>query len=205
MENQKISYKYLKDFFNKKNYKISKANHFDIAKILSSGGIVSVARECEEFGARALGNRSILADPSRDGVIKEINEMIKNRDFWMPFALTIMKKHHKKYIFNNKNIDSSFMTIGFDTIPLKYNEIKNGTHPYDNTVRPQILTEEQNADFYNIINEFFKLKGIPALLNTSLNLHGMPISSTFKDVSKTFINSSLKNLFLNDTYLIQKK
>jgi len=204
LNNKKINFEYIKKFFNKKKYKIYKTSNLKVAKLLSKGEIVAVARGHEEFGARALGNRSILANPSKDGVIQEINEMIKNRDFWMPFALTIMKKYHKKYIRNPKNLDSDYMTIGFDTYDSKYKEIKNGTHQYDKTVRPQILSYESNPEFYNIINEFYKITKIPAVLNTSLNLHELPISSTFSDVVHTFNNSSLKNLVINDKYLIKK-
>lgn len=205
LDNKEIELNYLYKFFNKKNYIIEKSKDFKIAQLLSKGEIIAVARDCEEFGARALGNRSILANPFKDGVIQEINEMIKNRDFWMPFALTILKKHHKKYIKNFKNLNSDFMTLGFDIHKSKFNELKNGTHQYDKTVRPQILSYESNPRFYNIIEEFYKITNVPAVLNTSLNLHGMPISSTLSDVFYTFKNSSLKFLSIDDKYLIKKK
>ena len=158
-----------------------------------------------EFGPRALGNRSIIANPSIDGVVQKINEQIKNRDFWMPFAITILSEKHKDYIFNKKSLDCEFMTIGFDTKLNKYQKIKNGTHPYDKTVRPQILKKKFNEKYYSLINEFYKISKIPALLNTSLNLHGLPISSTIDDVIHTFKNSGLKFLYLDDRILIKKK
>ena len=70
-------------------------NHSEIAKLINNGEIIAVVRGREEFGARSLGNRSILANPYKDGIVQKINDQIKNRDFWMPFALTIMEKHHK--------------------------------------------------------------------------------------------------------------
>ena len=97
------------------------------------------------------------------------------------------------------------MTLGFDIHKSKFNELKNGTHQYDKTVRPQILSYESNPRFYNIIEEFYKITNVPAVLNTSLNLHGMPISSTLSDVFYTFKNSSLKFLSIDDKYLIKKK
>lgn len=205
LDSNKINLKYLHKFLSKKKYFIEKSKCLKIAKLLSNGEIIAVARDCEEFGARALGNRSILANPSKDGVIQEINEMIKNRDFWMPFALTILKKHHKKYIKNSKNLDSDYMTLGFDVNKSKFDKLKNGTHQYDKSVRPQILSYESNPNFYNIIEKFYKITNIPAVLNTSLNLHGMPISSTLSDVFHTYENSSLKFLLINDEYLIKKK
>ena len=97
------------------------------------------------------------------------------------------------------------MTIGFDTKKDFVQNIKAGTHPYDLTVRPQILKKESNEKYYNLINSFYKMTGIPAVLNTSLNLHGSPISSSLKDVINTFKVSGLKYLYLEDQYLIEKK
>ena len=97
------------------------------------------------------------------------------------------------------------MTIGFKTKTKYYNKIKNGTHAYDKTVRPQILQKNFNNSYYSIIKEFYKISGIPAVLNTSLNLHGYPISSTLKDIIFTFENSDLKYLYIQDKYLIKKK
>lgn len=97
------------------------------------------------------------------------------------------------------------MTIGFNSISKNYHKIKNAAHTYDQTVRPQILKENFNKSFYSIINEFYKISKIPAVLNTSLNLHGMPISSTIDDILYTFKNSDLKYLYLEDSLLIEKK
>ena len=195
-----------KKLSDKKKYLIkNKVSHKHIAKLLKRGEIIAVARDKEEFGARALGNRSIIANPSVNGIVQKINEQIKNRDFWMPFAITILNEKHKNYIFNNKSLDCEFMTIGFDTKLKNYERIKNGTHPYDKTVRPQILKKKFNEKYHSIINEFYKISDIPALLNTSLNLHGLPISSTIDDILLTFTRSGLKFLYLDDRILIEKK
>ena len=194
----------LKKLLNKNFVIKTKVNHKVIAKLLKSGEIIATARGREEFGARSLGNRSILANPSVNGIVQKINEQIKNRDFWMPFALTILNEKHKKFILNKKSIDCDFMTIGFDTVKKNYSKIKNGTHPYDKSVRPQILKKEFNSNYHSIIEEFRKITGIPALLNTSLNLHGMPISSNLDDILMTFKKSGLKYLYLDDNILIKK-
>lgn len=191
---------------NKKKYSIKKnINHNYVANLLAKGEIIAVARGREEFGARALGNRSILANPFKEGVVQKINDQIKNRDFWMPFALTILKKHHKTFLKNEKSIESNFMTIGFDTKKKTYNLIKNGTHPYDKSVRPQVLEKDFNNQYHSLISEFYKITKVPALLNTSLNLHGFPISSTLKDLINTFKNSGLNYLYLEDSFLVVKK
>lgn len=196
----------LKLFKNKKNILINEnVNSKYIAKLLKRGDIIALANGKEEFGARALGNRSIIANPSKKGVVQKINEQIKNRDFWMPFALTVLREKHLKYIINEKKITSDFMTIGFETKKKFYDQIQNGTHFYDKTVRPQILQKSLNYSFYSIIKNFSKVSGIPAVLNTSLNLHGYPISSTLKDIIFTFENSGLKYLYLENRFLIKKK
>ena len=197
--------KKIEKYFDNNDYKIiSNFTHKQIAQLINKNYPVAIARDREEFGARALGNRSIIANPADYSVIKIINESIKNRDFWMPFALTILKKDHRKYIINPKNNRSEHMTIAFDTVSKNYKHIIAGTHPYDRTVRPQILDRSENPNFYSIISEFKKLSGVPALLNTSLNLHGNPISSSIEDVIKTFKYSGLKYLYINDKILIKK-
>jgi carbamoyltransferase len=201
-----ITKKKIFEILKDKNNYIVKENftHKNLAKLLYKGKIIGVARDREEFGARALGNRSIIANPSIDGIIQKINEQIKNRDFWMPFALTILNEKHKKIIKNPKSVDCDFMTLGFDTHSKSYSMIKNGTHPYDKTVRPQILKKEFNRKYHSLLSEFYKVSKIPALLNTSLNLHGLPISSKLEDVLYTFTKSELKHLYINDNILIEK-
>ena len=122
----------------------------------------------------------------------------------MPFALSILKEKHKKFLKNQKNIGSEYMTIGYDTIDNKHHFIEAGTHRYDKSVRPQILEKKSNKNHHPLIMEFYKKKKIPALLNTSLNLHGYPIASTIKEVLETFLNSGLKFLYINDQFLIEK-
>ena len=176
-----------------------------IAKLISKNEIIAIADGREEFGARALGNRSIIANPSNPDNVKQINEFIKNRDFWMPFALTILDERTSRYIQNSKNLISEFMNLSFDTKEEKLKDILAGCHPYDKTVRPQFLKKEQNENFYQIIKEFEKLTNIGAVLNTSLNLHGYPKCSDIKSIIKTFKNSGLKYLYINSNILIKKK
>ena len=97
------------------------------------------------------------------------------------------------------------MTMSFDTTKNNYHKIKAGCHPYDRTVRPQILEKSTNPKYYSIIKHFLKKTGIPALLNTSLNLHGSPMASSLQQVIYTFKNSDLNYLYINDNYLIKKK
>jgi len=174
-----------------------------IAKLLSENEVVSVFMGREEFGARALGNRSILANPANRNIIKEINEMIKNRDFWMPFALSIIEDRANDYVVNPKKIPSPYMILSYDTTD-KNKQIVAGIHPYDQTVRPQIVSAEFNPNYYNLIKEFERITGIGAVLNTSFNLHGFPIVHTPEKALEVFEKSNIKYLAFGN-YLIKKR
>lgn len=173
----------------------------EIARLLAKGQIVAHFACRMEFGARSLGNRSILANPSNPAVIKIINDQIKNRDFWMPFAPTILWEDRQKYLINPKDIDSPFMMLGFETTKKAEQDIPATLHPYDLTCRPQILRKADNPNYYDIINEFKKITGIGAVLNTSFNLHGDPIVCSPKDAIDTFLKSGLKYLVLENHLL----
>lgn len=187
-----------------KKYKVYKKVSFKkIAKLLKDGEIIARISDKSEFGARALGNRSILANPYIDGIVEKINVAIKNRDFWMPFALSILKEKQKFCIINKKKLSSPFMTVGFNVNKKNFRYLKNGCHKHDQTVRPQIVDKMNCPDFHKLINEFYKLTNVPALLNTSFNLHGNPVVHDLKDAIKTFDNCELKFLLIND-FLIKK-
>ncbi len=194
-----LSYIKKEKLYNK--FDVSKATNKKIASLLAEGEVVARVDGRMEFGSRALGNRSILANPSNPNVIMQINELIKGRDFWMPFAATILDTHSEKYLNNPKNFESRFMAIAMDTHKEFLSEIKAGTHPYDETIRPQILTEDQNKEYYNLLKEFEQLTGIGALLNTSYNLHGLPVVNDVRDALHVFENSGIKFLALGNILL----
>ena len=185
-------------------YKITKVQNKEIAKLLADGEVVARVVGKMEFGSRALGNRSILANPSNPSIIQHINELIKGRDFWMPFAATILDTFEQRYLVNPKGFESRCMAVAMDSKKEFLQDIKAGTHPYDETVRPQILTRDQNENYYDLIEEFSNITGIGALLNTSYNLHGLPVVNDVADAIHVFQNSGLKYLILNET-LISKK
>ena len=192
IDNLKDVYTYEKDV----SYK-------NIAKYLSQGNIIGRCVDRMEFGQRALGNRSILADP-RDILIKEkINKAIKNRDFWMPFAPIILDKFANDYLINPKNLESPHMTIGFQTTELGYKKMIAACHPADGSARPQILVKQHNPKLDELLEEFYKLTDCAAILNTSFNLHGYPIVNTASDAFYVFENSDLDVLLLNN-FLIKK-
>ncbi len=173
-----------------------------ILEPLLNGEIIATCIGKMEMGPRALGNRSILADP-RDGKnIETINRMIKNRDFWMPFAPIILEEYQDQLIKNPKQLESPHMTIAFETIDGK-EKIPAGVHRYDGSARAQILKKHENPVVWNLINDFYEKTGIPALLNTSFNLHGEPLVNDINDALHVFKNSGLKLLLLQD-HIIKK-
>ncbi len=169
-----------------------------VAAELAAGRIVARLAGKMEFGARALGNRTIMANPSIPQVVRKINEQIKSRDFWMPFTPTILADSEPKYVINPKSLKAPFMTIGFNSTELAQQHLIAALHPYDFTLRPQIINEEENPSYYQIIASFQRKTGIGAILNTSFNLHGEPIVCSPADAIRTFRNSGLDTLVLEN-------
>lgn len=190
-----------------KKYNIIKYDNIEveIAKLLSEGKVVARFKGRSEWGARALGNRSILADPRNFDTIRIINEQIKGRDFWMPFTPSIIEEDKDKYIINPKNIEAPYMAITFDSTDIGREHLKAAIHMYDFTVRPQIVNKIWNNDYYNMIKEFKKLTGVGAVLNTSFNLHGEPNVETPEDAIHTIKNSGLLYLAIENYMFIKKE
>ena len=189
-----------------KKYVIKKPKEInkEIAKLLNKGEIVARCSGKSEWGARALGNRSILSNPKNEDSIRILNEFIKDRDFWMPFTPSIIDESEKDYVVNPKKLFSPYMAITYNSTIKARNEIRAAMHPYDFTVRPQVVTKEYNEDYYDLIKNFKKLSGIGGILNTSFNLHGEPNVLTPEDALHTLDNSGLKYLAVG-SYLVEKK
>jgi carbamoyltransferase len=157
-----------------------------------------------EFGARALGNRSILANPSDHRVVGLINRMIKNRDFWMPFAPTVLAERAGDYLVNPKGLASPYMMLAMPTRPEAREALAAALHPQDATARPQILEREWNPEYHAVIREFERRTGVGAVLNTSFNLHGEPIVGSAADAIDTFERSGLPHVAVGH-WLLSKK
>ena len=193
-----------KDVSSLAQYTIKKFNSEEqILEQILENKIVAVCRGKMEMGQRALGNRSIIADPRTRSNVEKINNSIKKRDFWMPFAPVILEEYQDLLIQNPKKIDSPFMTIAFETKDGK-NKFPAGVHQADGTARAQLLKKEHNPILWNLIFKFYEKTGIPALLNTSFNLHGEPIVRTIHDALRVFDKSELEVLWL-DEHIIEKK
>jgi len=173
-----------------------------VAEILAAGGVVARAAGPMEYGARALGNRSILADPSNSDVVRVINQMVKKRDFWMPFAPMMLHERQHEYLVNPKDLESPYMMMTFDTRE-NFREFIAAVHNADLTCRPQLLTEALNPEMYGILKAFERTTGRGVVLNTSFNLHGYPIVRTADEALKVFRNSGLTHLQVGP-YLLSK-
>jgi len=187
-------------------YRVSEHERVEerIAELLVSDGVVARVAGRMEFGARALGNRSILANPSDQRVVGTINRMIKNRDFWMPFAPTILREREADYLVNPRALASPYMMLAFATNAKRRDEILAALHPQDGTARAHLLDEAWNPGYYRVIREFERRTGIGGVLNTSYNLHGEPLVASAEDAVDTFERSGLPHLAL-DRWVISKK
>jgi carbamoyltransferase len=191
----------------KHSYTIKRSDdiEMELALILASGEVVARFKGREEFGARSLGNRAIIANPSKPEVIKEINEMIKCRDFWMPFACSILDQNMDDYVvWDRKKNLPHYMIMTYNTKLQSHSQLSGGIHPYDKTVRPQYVTREHNEDYWRLIERFKELTGIGGVLNTSLNLHGLPLVFKPEDAFEVIDNSGLRHLAIGN-YLLCKQ
>lgn len=175
-----------------------------VAEILANNDVVGRFKGRAEWGARALGNRSILANPSSRDNVKLINEMIKGRDFWMPFATSMKYERRMDYLDMHKDFYAPFMSITFNTKPLAQKELIAALHPYDLTSRPQMVKKEINPDYHALISHYETITGSGGILNTSFNLHGEPNVEKPVDALRTFELSGLPHLAIGN-YLISKQ
>jgi len=179
-------------------------DHDYVVKLLEEQNIVALYQGRSEAGPRALGNRSLLFDPrNKNG--KDIVNVVKQREWFRPFAGTILKEYADEYFEMCSLEESPFMMYAVKVREGKEKIIPAITH-VDNTCRIQTLTKEQNKHYYKLIECFYKKTGVPILLNTSFNLAGDTLVETMDDALRTIRNSDLKYLYLPELgKLIMKK
>jgi carbamoyltransferase len=169
-----------------------------VAERLRRGKVVGWYRGHIEFGARALGNRSILADPTIPGMKDKINKVIKKREGFRPFAPMVIKE--KQHIYFNVSGDVPYMNQIVKVKPEYMDDLPSITH-VDGTAR--IQTVYKNSTIYDLLLEFEKLSGYPILLNTSFNIKDKTMVLTPKDALETFFNTEMDYLVMGN-YLIYK-
>ena len=190
---------------NIEKYKITFFDDFDevatnVAQIISDENIIFWFQDRMEWGPRALGNRSILANPAVKNIKEIINKNIKKRELFRPFAPSIMEEYANEYFYMHEHISPN-MNIVFqakDKTKITFPEVVH----VDNTSRVQTVSKENNGKFYSLLKSFQKITGSPLLINTSMNIDA-PIVLSPLQAFETFLETDVKTLVLNN-YIIQK-
>jgi carbamoyltransferase len=169
----------------------------NLVKDLNEGKIVGVVRDNSEHGPRALGNRSILCNPTFPDMKDILNSKVKNREWYRPFAPVCRLEDVSKYFdFEGESRWMSFCP----TVKKEWrNKLVSITH-VDNTARVQTVTKDQNPWLYDLLTEFEKVSGVGVLLNTSFNVNGKPILSRYSDAINVYKNTKMDCLLLQDFY-----
>ncbi len=171
-----------------------------VADLLAQGQVVGWFQGRMEAGPRALGNRSILADPRSVASRDKVNAIIKFREFWRPFCPSMTPAGADRYL--SRYTDAPFMVLAFPCREAASREIPAVVH-VDGSCRPQIVDAEQHPRYFRLLQAFDQLTGVPCLLNTSFNVKGEPIVCTPHDAMRTFAATGLDALALGP-YLLQK-
>jgi len=169
-----------------------------IAQLLADNKIIARFNGRMEYGPRALGNRSILYPASDPTVNDWLNKRLKRTEF-MPFAPVTLAEHADKcYIgLDGTRYTSSFMTITYDCTDYM-KKVSPATVHVDGTARPQLISKNQNPSYYKILNEYYKITGIPSIVNTSFNMHEEPIVCTPNDAIRSFKQGNLGYLAIGN-------
>ena len=171
-----------------------------VSEDLKNDKVIGWMQGGSEIGPRALGNRSILASPKNSWVVNYINSDIKKREWYRPFAPSVLFEYQKD-IFDLEEY-SPYMLVTTKVKTEWKDKIPAVVH-YDGTSRIQSVTQENNYRYYNLIRKFHQKTGIPVLLNTSFN-GSEPIVETPSDAVRTFLNTGLYSLVINDFYIKRK-
>ncbi|EPR10577.1 carbamoyltransferase family protein [Ruminiclostridium papyrosolvens] len=173
-----------------------------VAEALKDGKIIGWFQEGSEMGPRALGHRSILADPRDPEMKDKLNYRVKKREGFRPFAPAVLQEQAANYF--NIDFPSPFMLFVVDVKEDKKKVIPAVTH-VDGTARVQTVDQKDNPIFYNLINEFYKITDVPVLLNTSFNILKEPIVETPKDAITSFYNSQIDLLCIGNWIVTKTK
>ena len=170
------------------------------AALLADGKILGWVQGRMEFGPRALGSRSILADPRDPEMNAKVNNAVKFREWWRPFAPSLLQEAAGDYL--ESATDSPFMVLTAQVRPEKRSVIPSVTH-VDGSARPQTVERDVNPRYWRLISEFGRRTGVPVVMNTSFNLRGEPIVSSPTDAIRTFFSSGMDALIIG-SFVVEK-
>ena len=168
------------------------------AQLIADGNIVGWYQGKMEWGPRALGSRSILADPRKAEMKDILNEKIKHRESFRPFAPSIMEEYVAEY-FDIDRISPYMLFVA----PVKKPAIIPAVTHVDGTGRLQSVNRNANPLYYQLINEFYKITGVPVIINTSMNVMGEPIVNTPKQAYQMILKTDMDILIMGN-YLVKK-
>tara|TARA_R100000808_G_C2155541_1_gene168597 strand:- start:20908 stop:22578 length:1671 start_codon:yes stop_codon:yes gene_type:complete len=180
---------------------INKSNDEDVINLLKSGGIVSIFNEGSESGRRALGNRSILADPRRKEMKDRVNAKVKHRQWYRPFAPSILYEEAQNWFKNP--IESAYMQFVLMFKDEMKDKVPAVVH-FDGSARLQTVTENDNAWYYGFLKKWHTHSGVPIILNTSFN-DREPICETPQHAINCFLNTDIDALYFPQYEILLKK
>lgn len=175
----------------------------ETAKMIADGKVVGWFQGRLEFGPRALGARSLLADARDDKMKDVINAKVKFREAFRPFAPAILREYVHEYFDVPREMDLPFMLLVPRVQEDKREVIPATTHK-DGTGRVQTVTEQANGRYYRLIKKFYELTGVPVLINTSFNVRGEPIVCTPTDAYQTFVHTGIDAVVMGN-YVVTRK
>jgi len=191
-----------------RKYTVTRSDDIEatVAELLADREIVARFSGRCEWGARSLGNSAILAHPSHMESFYTVNDYIKCRDFWMPFAPSMLDTAAPKYLkdYNPNKAKAPHMITAYAATDLAVEHLRAALHQGDHTLRPQVVEEAANPSYYRLIQLFEGKTGVGAVLNTSFNLHGYPLVSKPEQALMTLEQSGLRHLAMG-SFLISKK
>ena len=180
----------IREFLNSNNIPYQQLQHDELlqttAKLIADGKIVGWYQGKMEWGPRALGSRSILADPRKAEMKDILNEKIKHRESFRPFAPSILEEYVSEYF----DIDRPSPYMLF-VAPVKKPEIIPAVTHVDGTGRLQTVNRDTNPLYYDLINEFYKITGVPVIINTSMNVMGEPIVNTPEQAYQMIVKTDM--------------
>src|SRR5688572_4368108 len=171
------------------------------AELVAQGKVVGWFQGRMEAGPRALGGRSILADPRHAEMSDRVNDKVKFRERWRPFAVSILAERAADYLVDA--VDAPFMVMAFEVLPGRDAEIAAALHGADRTTRPQTVHRDVNPGFWALIEAFRRRTGVPGVLNTSFNVKGEPIVCSPTDALRCFYGSGMDALAIG-SFLLEK-
>jgi carbamoyltransferase len=199
-----FSNNFAREFLESRNINFEKLSDREITKaiaeVIAKNKVVGWFQSRMELGPRALGHRSILANPSNPKMKNILNKTVKQREWFRPFAPSMLLENVEDYF--DFDIDMPFMIITLPVKKGKMREIISATH-VDSTARPQTTVEKRENIYHKLIEEFDSLTGVPAIINTSFNLRGEPIVCSPQDAFNDFMKTRIDYLVLGNNLIIK--